>query len=87
MGMAYMTYPAIKLARLAVDKNYAKSGVGSYLMKCILGDVLSFSEVMGCRYVTVDAYPDACEFYKKHKFKVRDEKEHTIIMYYALPLT
>ena len=81
IGMNYKTYPAIKLARLAVDKTYAKSGVGSYLLKGMLEDVFSLSEQIGCRYVTVDAYQDACEFYKKHKFKLHTDGEHTVLMY------
>jgi len=67
--VAYRNYHAIKLARLAVDKNYAKSGEGSYLLGCVLGDILFFSEQVCCRYVTVDAYPGTKEFYKKFGFK------------------
>lgn len=81
IGMSYRTYPAIKVGRLAVDKKYAKSGVGSYLVNCVLEDVFFFSEQIGCRFVTVDAYPGAKEFYKNLGFKVRDEKEHTVFMY------
>lgn len=84
MGVAYRSYPAIKLARLAVDKNYAKSGVGSYLVDCILEEISSFSEHIGCRYITVDAYPGAYNFYKKLGFKVHTEKEHTVLMYYDI---
>jgi len=81
IGMNYRTYPAIKLGRLAIDKKYAKSGVGSYLVNCMLERVIFFSKIIGCRFVTVDAYADAKEFYKKLDFKVHTEREHTVFMY------
>jgi len=81
IGMNYRTYPAIKLGRLAIDKKYAKSGVGSYLIDRMLKGVTFFSEYLGCRFATVDAYADAKEFYKKLGFKIRSEREHTVFMY------
>ena len=82
--MSYRTYPAIKVGRLAVDKKYAKSGVGSYLVKTMREYAFSISEQIGCRYVTVDAYPYACEFYKKLGFKVRAEEKHTVFRYFDI---
>ena len=79
--MSYRTYPAIKLGRLAIDKKYIKSGVGGYLMDRMLKGVTFFSEYIGCRFATVDAYPDSKEFYKKLGFKVHTEREHTVFMY------
>jgi len=79
--MNYKTYPAIKLGRLAIDKKYAKSGVGSYIVGRMLNGVIFFSKHIGCRFVTVDAYADAKEVYKKLDFKVHTGGEHTVFMY------
>ena len=58
--------PAIKIARLAVCKDFraGNSGTGRELVRlaCWLG--LAASRAMGCRLVTVDAYPDAVPFYE-----------------------
>ena len=81
IGMSYRTYPAIKLGRLAIDKKYAKSGVGSYLVKSMPENVIFFSESIGCRFATVDAYENAKEFYERIGFKIHSEREHTVFMY------
>jgi len=86
IGMNYRTYPAVKLGRLAIDKKYVKSGAGSYLVKTMLENVIFFSKIIGCRFVTVDAYPGAKTFYKKIGFKVSAETEHTVLMYLDIKL-
>ena len=83
-GMNYRTYPAIKLGRLAIDKKYAKSGVGSYLVRIMVKNAINLSEKVGCRYITVDAYLGAKRFYKKLNFKVRHEKDQTVFMYFDI---
>ena len=62
--------PAIKVARLAVCKDFraVSSGTGRELVRfaCWLG--LRASRAIGCRLVTVDAYPDAVRFYEEIGF-------------------
>ena len=81
IGMDYKTYPAVKLGRLAIDKTYAKSGVGSYLVKNLVEDAIKISEKIGCRYLTVDAYSGAKRFYEKLNFKLPCEKGQIVSMY------
>ncbi len=61
-------YPALKIARLGVQKEHQKCDVGSFLVKNVIGKAIALSEVVGCRFVTVDAYPKSLGFYKKCNF-------------------
>ncbi len=67
-------YPAVKIARLAVSKNHSSKKVGTYLVKQAIGKIIGLSEQVGCRFVTVDAYPSVIGFYEKCGF-VRNAKE------------
>ncbi len=81
IGMNYRTYPGIKLGRLAISKGYAKSGIGSYLVRIMVKNAINFSDVIGCRFMTVDAYSGAKIFYEKLNFKVHSEKDGVAFMY------
>ncbi len=62
-------YPAIKVARLAVHKDFRKLGIGTFLVKAALGKIAgAIIKEIGCRFVTVDAYEQAIEFYKRLGF-------------------
>jgi ribosomal protein S18 acetylase RimI-like enzyme len=62
----YDHYPAIKIARLAVDRRYKGRGIGQTLVKLALAIVRN--EVcphVGCRFVVVDAKPESVSFYEE----------------------
>ncbi len=61
----YKEYPAIKIARLAVDKKYERRGVGRFLLLAAVGKALKISDEVGCRFITVDSKQDSIEFYEK----------------------
>ena len=66
----YKDYPAIKLARLAVNADLQGKGVGSRLVDFIVG--LAVEHVMphtGCRFLVVDSKPQSVDFYEKKGFK------------------
>jgi len=65
IDVPYKEYPAIKIARLAVDKKYERKGVGRFLLLIAVGKALKISEEVGCRFITVDSKEDSIEFYKK----------------------
>ena len=79
-------YPAVKIGRLAVDKDYSKKGIGS--------DILTFLKMLftsgnrtGCRFITVDAYRAALSFYEGNGFSYlteKDQSEDTRLMYFDL---
>ncbi len=68
-GFKYKDYPAIKLARLAVDADLQGQGVGGQLVDFVIG--LAVSHVMphtGCRFLVVDAKPTSVSFYERKGF-------------------
>lgn len=78
------TYPSLKIGRLAVDKNYECQGIGSYLVKLVVGKANQLSEIIGCRFVVVNAKENAIPFYEKNEFimllKEKNKKQPTMIL-------
>ena len=79
-------YPAVKIGRLAVSKNYA----GNHIGEAILLQVKHMFATMrrsACRFITVDAYAAAIPFYEKCGFMFlseKDENSKTRAMYFDL---
>lgn len=79
-------YPAVKIGRLAVNKDYSNYGLGS--------DILAFLKILftsgnrtGCRFITVDAYRAALPFYERNGFSFlteKDQNENTRLMFFDL---
>ncbi len=61
-------YPAVKIARLAVSCDFQKRGVGRLMVRLVVGKGSDLSKTIGCRFVTVDAYPQQAEFYERMGF-------------------
>lgn len=63
-------YPSVKIGRLAVDKHYHDSGIGSWIIKWVIGYAKNVRKHQGIRYISVDAYnkKKVLEFYMKNKF-------------------
>ena len=68
-GYPYQKYPAIKIARLAVDKRFERQGIGRFLLLAAVGKVYQISKDVGCRYITLDSKRDSMGFYEKFGFK------------------
>ncbi len=64
----YSEFPAIKIGRLAVDKNYKRKKVGTTMLRYIRGLALTTAEKTGCRFLIVDSYPKSIEWYLKKGF-------------------
>lgn len=81
------SYPAIKIGRFAVSSDYKGRNIGTDLMnllKLMLNDNPNYSAF---RYLTVDAYLSAIDFYRKNGFKVLSEKivnDHTRLMFFDM---
>jgi len=69
-GYQYSRYPCIKIARVAVDREYTGKGIGRFLLLWAVGTVYRVSRVVGCRYITVDAKKESIQFYQKNGFKL-----------------
>lgn len=70
------SYPAAKICRLAIDADYKGKGIGSYLLKFIKTYYIA-DDKAGCRFLTVDAYTDAVQFYLKNDFVTLSEGDAT----------
>ena len=83
-GYKHKKYPAIKLARLAVDSGFERKGVGGLLLSAAVSIAWDISKYVGCRYITVDAKQEAIEFYEKQGFiiveKNRFKNEPTLYL-------
>lgn len=80
------SYPSLKIGRLAVSKKAQGLGVGNTILSFIKGWFFRDAKA-GCRYLTVDAYIDAKEFYFKSNFKplvLPEPGDETILMYFDL---
>ena len=65
----YTDYPALKLARLAVDHRYQKRGIGDVLVNFILS--MARDQIMPhaeCRFLVLDAKPGSVKFYERKGF-------------------
>ena len=79
-------YPAVKIGRLAVDKNYSNHRLGSGILT-FLKVLFTSGNRTGCRFITVDAYRGALSFYEKNSFAYMTEKdrnENTRLMFFDL---
>ncbi len=70
-------YPAIKIARLAVDHRHGGSGLGRYLVDVAIGIAKdTICPAVGCRFAVVDAKPASVKFYEKCGFTFLDTPEN-----------
>lgn len=79
-------YPAVKIGRLAISKDYAGQQIGrSILLQ--LKHIFATLRRSACRFITVDAYAAAVPFYQKCGFTFLSEKDRyspTRAMYFDL---
>ncbi|MDD6048332.1 MAG: GNAT family N-acetyltransferase [Methanobrevibacter ruminantium] len=84
LPIPYKYYPAVKIGRLGVKKEYHNNGVGSFLLKWIYGYCKDINGI-GVRFISVDAYnlEKPLRFYKKNKFTklIKSKYKDTVPMY------
>lgn len=79
-------YPAVKLGRLAVSKDYAGKHIGEAILLQVK-HMFATKSRSACRFITVDAYSAAIPFYEKCGFMFLSEKDknsRTRAMYFDL---
>lgn len=84
----YPSFPAVKIGRLGVRKEYQAQHFGSALMNMVKEFFLANNRT-GCRFITVDAYNEkgVTAFYNKNGFQFLSDQEkdnETRIMFYDL---
>lgn len=83
------SYPAVKLCRLGVDNRLKGSGLGSFLLSFVTYYCTNGNR-FGCRFLVVDAYKSAADFYGKNGFlKLKESKieSNVQLMYLDLKQT
>lgn len=81
-------FPAVKLGRLAIDKDYQGKGIGSELVDAIKYSFLTNNKT-GCAFITVDAINEKkpLKFYSKNNFlflSEKDSRDESRVMYNCL---
>ena len=63
-------FPALKIGRLGVQKDIQRQGVGEALLTYTVGVATRMNNGLrvGCRFITVDAYPESVPWYQKNGF-------------------
>lgn len=82
----HKSYPAVKIGRLAVNKDHQRKGLGKIILDYTKNNFIDNNKT-GCKFVTVDAYRDSVSFYEKNGFKYlssKDKKSDTRLMYFNL---
>jgi len=72
---------------MAVAKQYAGLGLGRRLLFSVREMYINEPHHAGCRFITVDAYRSALDFYEKNRFRYltsKDKDEDTRAMYFDL---
>ena len=80
------SYPSAKIGRLAVSEDYSHSGLGSQILEFIEYFLVA-NPKLGCRFLTVDAYSNVTNFYRKNDFEyftMLDTLDKTRLMYFDL---
>lgn len=85
-GKRFRSYPAVKVGRLAVHKDFKKKGLGTILLDWVK-ETFVVNNRTGCKYITVDAYARSLSFYEKNGFMFlteKDKKRDTRLMFFDL---
>jgi len=83
----FRSYPSIKIGRFAVSADYRHRNIGSDLLTLVKTNLFNRTNYSAFRFLTVDAYLNAVDFYKRNGFRVlnrKDEDERTRLMYFDM---
>lgn len=84
-GVPYKTLPALKIARMCVNGDFKRRGIGTNMLLFAMSRLVAVNRFCGCRFLIVDAKKGAIHFYKRFGFQVLKEKEKgTLPMYYDM---
>ena len=72
--------PAIRIARLAVDKRYQKQGFGKEFLEYCFEKVAAIANLIGVKLVIVDVKDETFGFYKHYGFVSLPTKPNILIM-------
>jgi len=68
--------PSIKIGRFAIDNKYANQGLGTMIMEQLIFEIATdISLKVGIRFIIVDGYAKAYNFYKNTNFILLDNNK------------
>lgn len=82
----FRSYPAMKIGRLGVHKDYKKCGYGRAILDYLKVLFITDNRT-GCKFITVDAYNESLAFYEKNGFDYLTENDigkDTRLMFFDL---
>ena len=84
----FKAFPAVKITRLGVQKELQGKGLGSLILDMVKHFLVEKRQ-FGCRFLTLDAYHERVEFYKRNNFRELQTKEErssseTVPMFFDL---
>lgn len=65
-------YPALEIAKLAVDKNYIGNSLGTDMVMDAINTANELNEIISIKYVVLCADPTAVAFYKKKPLEFKN---------------
>ena len=86
-GKQFRSYPTIKIGRFAVSLDYRGRNIGTELMSGIKYLLNTEHSHSAFRFITVDAYLSAIDFYRKNGFREltkKEEDDHTRLMFFDM---
>lgn len=85
-GQTFSTWPAVRIARLGVAKEFQRGGVGTQTIN-LIKHLFVLNNRTGCRLLTLECTKDVMPFYWKNEFEVlhhRDDGSGTRHMWFDL---
>lgn len=79
--------PILRIARLAVDKQFQGLGLGKRLLRASFELALDMKSRYGCVGIVVDAKPESVSFYQEFGFLLLESDEFTSFQFQSLFLS
>ncbi|WLR51731.1 GNAT family N-acetyltransferase [Bacillus tianshenii] len=79
--------PAIEIMYIGINENYQNQGIGTEIIKGVIGQALEIAEIIGCRYVFLWAVPKAIPFYERKLYfeSMNKERDGLRLMRFLIP--
>lgn len=74
-NISYTEFPALKICRLGVRKDYQNKGIGKAIVSDVAGFAQELQNWIGLRFVSVDAYKASEGFYTHLGFLVNNHED------------
>jgi GNAT superfamily N-acetyltransferase len=83
-NVGILSYPALLLGQMAVDKKYRGQGIGYWICEFCIGLAQEMNNKVGCALIILQTNKDKLEYYKKKcgfKHSEKQSKEGKVWMY------